>query len=111
MSILRHIPHETVLSLAGQVSVQPGQIVSKTIVQNDAVSLTLFALSLIHISPAAQRALKKSVPLSADRRKLIGHLMNHSLKTGFDSVCLVVPRIRWTSCRWIEPGTGAFSRL
>ena len=34
--------------------------------------------------------------------------MNLSLKTGFGSVCSVVPRIRWTSCRWIEPGTGAF---
>lgn len=55
-------------------------------------------------------ALKKSVPLLADRRKPTGHLMNLSLKTGFGSVCSVVPRIRWTFCRWIEPGTGAFSQ-
>ena len=57
------------------------------------------------LPPAAQRALKKSVPLLADRRKPTGHLMNLSLKTGFGSVCSVVPRIRWTFCRWIEPGT------
>ena len=62
------------------------------------------------LPPAVQRALKKSAPLSADRRKPTGHLMNHSLKTGLDSVCSVVPQIRWTSCRWIELGTGAFSR-
>ena len=62
------------------------------------------------LPPAAQRALKKSVPLLADRRKPTGHLMNLSLKTGFGSVCSVVPRIRWTFCRWIEPGTGAFSQ-
>ena len=41
---------------------------------------------------------------------IAGHLMNLSLKTGFGSVCSVVPRIRWTFCRWIEPGTGAFSQ-
>ena len=43
MPFLRHIPHESVFSLAGQVAVQPGQIVSKTLAQNSAVSLTLFA--------------------------------------------------------------------
>ena len=51
------------------------------------------------LPPAAQRALKKSVPLLADRRKHTGLPMNLSLKTGFGSVCSVVPRIRWTSCR------------
>ena len=43
-------------------------------------------------------------------KRQTGHLMNLSLKTGFGSVCSVVPRIRWTFCRWIEPGTGAFSQ-
>jgi len=42
-AILRHIPARTVLDLARQVDYQPGQIVSKTLVQNSAVSLTLFA--------------------------------------------------------------------
>jgi len=45
MSILKNIEVEKSLSLAGQVSVQPGQIVSKTLVQNRGVSLTLFAFS------------------------------------------------------------------
>ncbi len=42
---IKNIPHEQVIDLAGQVSVQPGQIVSKTLAQNPAVSLTLFAFS------------------------------------------------------------------
>ncbi len=42
---IKNLPHETVLSLAAQVSAQDGQIVSKTLAQNHAVSLTLFAFS------------------------------------------------------------------
>jgi len=42
-AILRHITPSTELSLADEVAYQPGQIVSKTLVQNAAVSLTLFA--------------------------------------------------------------------
>jgi quercetin dioxygenase-like cupin family protein len=45
MACLKNIPHEEVLKLAELVSVQPGQIVSKTLAQNDAVSITLFAFS------------------------------------------------------------------
>ena len=41
--LLKNIEHETVLSLAAQVQVMAGQIVSKTLVQNEAVSMTLFA--------------------------------------------------------------------
>ena len=40
---LKKIDHETVLRLADQVEIQPGQIISKTLVQNPAVSVTLFA--------------------------------------------------------------------
>lgn len=40
---IRNLPHEAVLPLGEQVQVMPGQIVSKTLAQNDAVSLTLFA--------------------------------------------------------------------
>ncbi|MCJ7836508.1 cupin domain-containing protein [Cuneatibacter sp. NSJ-177] len=43
MSYIKNIDHEKALSLAGQVSVQPGQIVSRTLAQNGAVSVTLFA--------------------------------------------------------------------
>ena len=45
MSYIKNIEHEKVLRLADEVSVQPGQIVSKTLAQNDAVSVTLFAFS------------------------------------------------------------------
>ncbi|MCL2470456.1 MAG: cupin domain-containing protein [Propionibacteriaceae bacterium] len=42
-AILRHITPSTVLTLADQVDYQPGQIASMTLVQNQAVSFTLFA--------------------------------------------------------------------
>jgi len=40
---LKNIDFSTVLPLADQVAYQPGQIVSRTLAQNKAVSLTLFA--------------------------------------------------------------------
>lgn len=40
---IKNMDHSEVLSLAGQVEYLPGQIVSKTLAQNDHVSLTLFA--------------------------------------------------------------------
>ena len=45
MKFIKNIEHEKVLPLAGEISVQAGQVVSKTLAQNDAVSLTLFAFS------------------------------------------------------------------
>ena len=41
--IIRHIPAESVFAMADQVNYLPGQIVSKTLAQNGAVSLTVFA--------------------------------------------------------------------
>ena len=43
MSYIKNIEPEVNLKLADQIVVLPGQIVSKTLAQNDAVSLTLFA--------------------------------------------------------------------
>ncbi len=43
MSILKNIELATVLPLASLVPYQPGQIISRTLVQNKAVSITLFA--------------------------------------------------------------------
>jgi quercetin dioxygenase-like cupin family protein len=43
MQYLKNINFEEVLSLGGLVSVQQGQVVSRTLVQNSAVSITLFA--------------------------------------------------------------------
>jgi Uncharacterized conserved protein, contains double-stranded beta-helix domain len=40
---IKNMEHEKVLSLANQVNVMPGQVVSKTLAQNKAVSITLFA--------------------------------------------------------------------
>lgn len=41
--LIKNIEHETVLNLAKQVTPLPGQVVSKTLSQNKAVSITLFA--------------------------------------------------------------------
>ncbi len=43
MSYIKNFPQETVLPLADQIAVQPGQVVSKTLTQNSAVGITLFA--------------------------------------------------------------------
>lgn len=43
MSIMKNIDKARVMVLKYQVSYQEGQIVSKTLVQNEAVSITLFA--------------------------------------------------------------------
>ncbi|NCB52666.1 MAG: cupin domain-containing protein [Clostridia bacterium] len=40
---IKNMAHETVLSLKEQVQILPGQIVSRTLAQNKAVSITLFA--------------------------------------------------------------------
>ena len=41
--LIKKLEHETVLDLAEQVQIMPGQIISKTLSQNKAVSVTLFA--------------------------------------------------------------------
>ena len=43
MKFIKNIDHETVVKLTDLVSVQTGQVVSRTLAQNKAVSVTLFA--------------------------------------------------------------------
>lgn len=43
MSYIKNMEHEKVHTLKELVSVQKGQVVSKTLAQNDAISVTLFA--------------------------------------------------------------------
>lgn len=45
MPTIKNIPHQSVFGLKDEVQVQPGQVVSKTLAQNDAVSITLFAFA------------------------------------------------------------------
>lgn len=45
MPFIKNIDHEQVLSLAEQVTVLQGQVVSKTLAQNPFVSITLFAFA------------------------------------------------------------------
>ena len=42
-AMIKNVEHEAVFSLTGQVEVRKGEVVSRTLAQNDAVSLTLFA--------------------------------------------------------------------
>lgn len=42
---LKNIPHEQTLALTSLVDAEPGQVVSKTLAQNDAVSITLFSFA------------------------------------------------------------------
>ncbi len=42
-AFIKNIDHETVLKLTDLVEVQQGQVVSKTLAQNEALSITLFA--------------------------------------------------------------------
>src|SRR5574344_2109646 len=42
---VKNIEHEKVLKLTSLVTAMPGQVVSRTLAQNDAVSITLFAFS------------------------------------------------------------------
>jgi len=43
LQYMKNIPGEQVLDLAGMVEAGPGQVVSRTLAQNSAVSITLFA--------------------------------------------------------------------
>lgn len=45
MAILRNIEHEKVLPLAKEIDWQEGQVVSRTLVQNSGVGMTLFAFA------------------------------------------------------------------
>ena len=41
--MIKNVEHESVFSLLDQVEIRKGEVVSRTLAQNDAVSLTLFA--------------------------------------------------------------------
>lgn len=43
-NFIKHLPYGEAMKLANQVDYLPGQVVSKTLVQNDAVGITLFAI-------------------------------------------------------------------
>ena len=43
MSAIKNMEKSKVLTLKDEVAYQPGQVVSKTLAQNDALSVTLFA--------------------------------------------------------------------
>lgn len=45
MQYMKNIEYAKVVKLSQQIQVMPGQVVSKTLVQNNAVSVTLFAFA------------------------------------------------------------------
>lgn len=40
---LKNIPHEQIITLASQIDVHSGQVISKTLAQNEALSITIFS--------------------------------------------------------------------
>lgn len=66
--LMKNISKSEVLTLRDQVLCQPGQVVSKTLAQNDALSITLFAFdkdeeistptppAATHLSPASRES-------------------------------------------------------
>lgn len=87
MVALKNIQPEQVLSLAGQVTAQPGQIVSRTLAQTPAVSLTLFAFAkgeeisthesrgdaLVQVLEGVGRFTVDGVGLHVPGRRIAGH--------------------------------------
>lgn len=59
MSMIKNMDKAQVMVLKEQVSYQAGQVVSKTLAQNDALSVTLFALirtrRLVPMNPVEMR--------------------------------------------------------
>ena len=45
MTFIKNLDHERALKLTDEAAVAKGQVVSKTLAQNDAISITLFAFS------------------------------------------------------------------
>ena len=66
MSIMKNINKAKVMVLKDQVSYQEGQIVSKTLVQNESVSITLFAFDKAKKSAPTSPAAMPSSPASTE---------------------------------------------
>lgn len=64
---LKNIEKSTVLTLKEQVAYQPGQVVSKTLAQNDVLSVTLFAFDKGEEISTHESAATLSSPASTAR--------------------------------------------
>lgn len=85
---MKNIPMSEVLVLKDQVTYQDGQVVSKTIAQNDAVSVTLFAFAKgEEISSHKSGGDAMVVCLDGEGRVTIDD-SSYTLKTGD---CIVMP--------------------
>lgn len=86
--MMKNIPMSEVLVLKDQVTYQDGQVVSKTLAQNDAVSVTLFAFAKgEEISSHKSGGDAMVVCLDGEGRVTIDD-DNYTLKTGD---CIVMP--------------------
>lgn len=88
---LKNIEKSTVLTLKEQVAYQPGQVVSKTLAQNDVLSVTLFAFDKgEEISAHDSRGDALALVLSGRGRFTVDGSV-HSLGPG---ECVVMPAER-----------------
>ena len=64
-TMYKNIDKQTKLTLKELVEYQEGQVVSKTLVQNDYVSMTIFSFCLLYTSPSPRDRQKSRMPSSA----------------------------------------------
>ena len=82
MNYIKNISPETSLNLAAQVEILPGQVVSRTLAQNEAVSLTLFAFDQgEEISTHKSEGDAMTLVLEGTGRFTIGR-QTHTCRTG-----------------------------
>ena len=62
--MIKNISKAEVLVLKDQVAYQEGQVVSKTLAQNDALSVTLFSFEIIFVSNVLLTKEKRSVHMN-----------------------------------------------
>ena len=78
MPYIKNIEHEKVVDLAGEVQYMPGQVVSKTLAQNEAVSVTLFAFEKGDGSGWSWRIYRRWCKTCLQSRRSSGNAGNHS---------------------------------
>lgn len=90
---IKNIAHEKALSLADQVVVVPGQIVSRTLAQNQFVSITLFAFSKGEEISTHQSEGDAMVTVLSGTGRLTVDGTEHIVKAGQTPSCLHANRM------------------
>lgn len=101
---IKNIDHESIVKLTDLVSVQPGQVVSKTLAQNKALSLTLFAFAKDEEISTHDSSGDAMVTVLEGRLRLTVGGKEHSLGAGETLVMpATVPHAVYSEedCKWL----------